>query len=54
MRRGNKEIDEIDRLDREIERIEKEIIENDKVLVDEIKNNEYEFKLNLGKKINYG
>ena len=54
MRRGNKELEEIDRLDREIERVEKAIIENDKNLVDEIKNNEYEFKMNLGKKIIYG
>ena len=54
LRRGNKELEEIDRLEKEIERIEKAIQENDKVLVDEIKNNEYEFKMNLGKKIIYG
>jgi hypothetical protein len=47
-------LDEIDRLDREIERIEKAIKENDKVLVNEVKNNEYEFKINVGKKITYG
>ena len=54
MRRGNKELEEIDRLDAEIDRVEKAILENDKVLVDEIKNNDYEFKMNIGKKIIYG
>lgn len=42
IRRGNKELDEIDRLDREMERVEKAIKENDKVLTDELKNNEFE------------
>ncbi len=54
VRRGNKELEEIDRLDKEIERVEKSIIENDKVLTDELKNNEYEFQMNIGKKITYG
>jgi len=54
MRRGNKELEEIDRLDSEIERVERAILENDKILVDEVKNNDYEFKMNLGKKILYG
>ena len=54
IRRGNKELDEIDRLDREMERVEKAIKENDKVLTDELKNNEFELQMNIGKKITYG
>lgn len=34
--------------------IEKEIAENDKYLSEEIKNNEYELQMNIGKKITYG
>lgn len=54
VRRGNKELDEIDRLDKEIERVEKAIKENDKVLTDELKNNEFELQMNIGNKITYG
>lgn len=53
-RRGNKELEEIDNLYHDIEKLEQEIHDNEKLLNDEIKNNAYEFQINVGKKITYG
>lgn len=53
-RRKNKQHDEAVKLDEEIAQIQSELEENEKRLTEEIKNNDYEFNINLGKKITYG
>lgn len=53
-RRGNKALEEIDRLESEIIRIEEALNENSKLLIEERSNNEHEFMMNLGRKISYG
>lgn len=42
------------RFEERIEKIQDRIDENEKDLAEEIKNNEYELQINIGKKITYG